>query len=95
MNVEVNKENYLVFRDFHLYKKKEFTERILYSSPDKSKKTTMVDLLESSIKVFKGYVVLNKYVQKQKVQIYNCSKNSLIHAFERLNDDEFTKILHP
>jgi len=93
-NVKVNKDNYLVLHDSHLYEeKKSAIERILYNSRDKSKRTTMVDLLESSVKVFKGYMEVRKYAQKKKVQIYNCSKNSFIDTFERLNDEEFAKTI--
>lgn len=92
-NVKVNKENFLVLYDSHLYEEeKSATEKILYTSSDKSKKTTMVDLLESSVKVFKGYGVIRNYAQKKKVRIYNCSKNSLIDTFERLDDQEFRKL---
>lgn len=96
MNVEVNKENYLVLRDFHLYKeKKEATEKVLFLDKEKTQRTTMVDLLESSVKVFKGYFEIEAYARKQNVKIYNCSKNSVIDAFERLDDDEFTKRILP
>lgn len=92
--VKVNKDNYLVLHDSHLYEeKKSATEKILYASPDKLKKTTMVDLLQSSVKVFKGYMEVREYAQKKKVRIYNCSKNSFIDAFERLNDEEFVKTI--
>ncbi|MDR0801810.1 hypothetical protein [Fluviicola sp.] len=93
-NVKVNKENYLVLTDLHLYQeKKEYTERILGDPSDPAKKTTMTDLLESSLKVFKGYEVLSQYAQTKQVQIYNCSKNSLLDRFERLDDDEFKQIV--
>ncbi|WP_430406607.1 hypothetical protein [Fluviicola sp.] len=93
-NVKVNKENYLIISDLHLYEeKKEHTERILKDSSDPSKRITMTSLLESCLKVFKGYEVLSKYARTKHIQIYNCSKNSLLDSFERLDDDEFKQIM--
>ena len=92
VNITVNKDNYLVIRDNHLYEeKKEHTVRILYDPVHPEKRRTMVELLESSVKVFKGYYEINDYAKTRNVNVYNCSKNSLIDAFERLDDEEFTK----
>ncbi|WP_300665443.1 hypothetical protein [Fluviicola sp.] len=89
-NVTVNKQNNLVITDMHLYEeKKEQKERVLKDSVDTSKNITMVSLLESCVKVFRGYEVVNTYAGTKQAQIYNCSKNSLIDSFERLNDEEF------
>jgi hypothetical protein len=93
--VQVNKQNDLVLTDLHLYdKKKEQKERIIKDTTDPSKRITMAVLLESCVKVFRGYGVVNSYARTKQTQIYNCSKNSLIDSFERLNDDEFRHMLH-
>jgi hypothetical protein len=86
VDVRVNKENQLVFQDVHMYEeRKEITERVLLG-------TSMADLLESSVKVFKAYAEIEDYSRKKNVQIYNCSKNSFIDSFKRLDDDEFNKM---
>lgn len=93
-NVKVNKDNYLFMTDLHLYEeKKERTERILKDPSNPSKGVTMASLLESCLKVFKGYEVISEYARTKHVQIYNCSKNSLLDSFERLDDDEFKQII--
>ncbi|MNU79753.1 hypothetical protein D3C71_693700 [compost metagenome] len=92
--IKVNKENWLILNDDHVYEKSEEKKAIVLTDyKDKTKKVTMVDLLGSSIKVFKGYTEIERYAQKKHVKVYNCSKNSMIDAFERLDDDEFTKIM--
>lgn len=88
VNVHVNRENQLVIRDLHLYEeKKEMTEKVLLNM-------TMVDLLESSAKAFNGYWKLEQYARSKNVQIYNCSSNSLIDAFKRLDDTGFKQKLN-
>nr|WP_294859569.1 hypothetical protein [uncultured Fluviicola sp.] len=92
--VQVNKKNELILTDVHLYeKKKEQVERIIKDPVDPSKSITMAVLLDACVKVFKGYEVVNRYARTKKVRIYNCSKNSLIDSFERLDDEEFRQML--
>ncbi len=91
-NVTVNKDNFLELRDRHLYSENnEIKPIVLYSG---SNRRTMVELLESSVKVFRAYMELEKYAQKRNVHIYNCSRNSMIDAFERLDEKEFKQKLH-
>lgn len=93
-NVRVNKQNQLIISDLHLYKeKKEDTERIVKDPLDPSKSIRMAVLLESCMKVFKGYDVINNYARTKQVTIYNCSTNSLIDSFERLDDGEFKQMI--
>ncbi|MNY21804.1 hypothetical protein D3C86_1553740 [compost metagenome] len=94
--MQVNKQNELIITDVNLYeKKKEQIERIVKDPTDPSKSITMAVLLESCVKVFRGYEVVNSYAQTKQVQIYNCSKNSLIDGFARLDDNEFRQLMRP
>lgn len=93
-NVKVDKRNFLVLTDRHHYEeKKEQTEIILMDPSDRSKRMAMSFLLQSCVKVFKGYEVLSKYAQTKQVEIYNCSRNSLLDSFERLDEDEFKQMM--
>lgn len=86
VNVHVNEENQLILQDNHLYEeRKEITRKVLLG-------TSMIDLLESLLKAFKGYDLLERYARIKNVQIYNCSKNSFIDSFKRLDDDAFKKM---
>lgn len=92
VNVIVNKDNFLELQDRHLYSEnKEIKPIILYSG---SNRRTMVELLESSVKVFRAYMELEKYAEKRNVHIYNCSRNSMIDAYKRLDEDEFKQKLY-
>jgi hypothetical protein len=92
VNVIVNKDNFLELRDRHLYSEnKEIKPIVLLNG---NNRRTMAELLESSVKVFRAYMELEKYAQKRNVNIYNCSGNSMIDAFERLDNEEFKQKLH-
>ncbi len=93
-NVTVNKNNELMLYDVHVYEKKqEQTVRMIKDPVDPSKSITMAVLLEACAKVFKGYTVVNRYAETKHTRIYNCSKNSLIDSFERLDDAEFRQMM--
>ena len=90
-NVVVNKDNFLELHDRHLYtENKEIKPIVLYTG---NKRRTMVELLESSVKVFRAYMELEHYAGKRNVRIYNCSRNSMIDAFERIDEEEFKQKL--
>lgn len=90
--VTVNKENWLELNDDHVYKTHTDKKAVVLKNEDGSRRT-MTQLLESSVKVFKGYAEIERYSRKENVKVYNCSKNSFIDAFERLDDGEFKQML--
>lgn len=93
-NVTVNKNNELMLHEVHVYEKKqEQIVRMIKDPVDPSKSITMAVLLEACAKVFKGYTVVNRYAETKHTRIYNCSKNSLIDSFERLDDEEFRQMM--
>lgn len=64
------------------------TSVVLCDSIDRSEKTTMGFIAKLSESVH-GVPGVGKIRGSEKVQIYNCSKNSLIDAFQRLDDEGF------
>jgi hypothetical protein len=90
VQVKVDKENYLYMRDEHFYEESE--EQInqrLFKDLESTIKSKMSDLLLSSYKVFIGYENVQNYALTKKCKIYNCSKNSLLDSFERMDDETF------
>jgi hypothetical protein len=81
--IKVNHKNQLFYEDIHLYDTKENPNRT-YLMQGK-----LHDQMNSLYKLFLGYQKVQKYAVNNKCHIYNCTKNSYIDAFPRLNDDEF------
>lgn len=92
VTVEVDKDNFLILRDEHFYHENEEDKVVkLYQDVEETQPTKMSDLMMSSYKVFIGYENVARFAQTKKCKIYNCSKNSLIDSFERMDDETFMR----
>ena len=78
-NVTITSENELLLTDTHFYEKKDL---ILYKTGTKTP-LTMSELLESLIKAFTGYYIIQKYALRKGCIIYNANPNSFVDAFKR------------
>jgi hypothetical protein len=88
----VGKDNLVYLTNTHFYEK-DYT-KVSYSNIYDKIPVKMHQLLINSSKALKGYHNLNKYAVYKKVKIYNCSSNSFIDAFDRLDYEEFRKIVN-
>jgi hypothetical protein len=87
INAFVGKDNLVYLKQTHFYEEAEHI--VQYRSIYKKEYVKFHELLESSAKALAGYHNVRHYANYKNCNIYNCSKDSFIDAFERLSDDEF------
>jgi hypothetical protein len=83
----VGKDNRIYMTDYQFYKKKK-TVALKKSIYDDSP-IRMHEFLMNSAKALMGYHSIKKYSDYKKANIFNCSSNSFIDAFPRLDHNEF------
>lgn len=79
--LEVDEENQAYFNDSHYYGEK--NKRRLIDAWGRS--ISIAEELECDARVFRQYMFLDAYAEKQKCVVYNATPNSLIDAFVRLS----------
>jgi hypothetical protein len=84
-NICIDEDNQLCNIIRHFYDDKPTLRPIInYHNPGKETRYTMSEYLERGAKLFHGHEILNKYAEYRAAKIHNCTKNSLIDAYERL-----------
>ena len=80
INTVLNKEN----KNMHAYKNDD-TDRVY---KDMMAKVSMTDVFYDQYMLFLGYTLLNKYCNKNKIELENIKKNTLINDIKKMNISE-------
>jgi hypothetical protein len=84
-NLCVDENNQLCNVESHFYEtNRELQPLYHYYIPGKKTKFTVASYLEEKMLLFYGHEYLRKYADYCSVKIINCTKNSLIDAYERI-----------
>ena len=82
-SIEVDDKNRVFVCNKHVYK--EENAKTLFGVPNENRCMKLGEVLEGWTSVWSTYYKLNDFAKKNKVAIYNATKNSLIDAFSRGN----------
>lgn len=81
-DINVNQEtNDLIMKSQHFYGEEKYI--VLKHNPQKVRKFTMYEIMDTTAKTFFAHEVLSKYAKKLGIEILNKSSSSLIDAYER------------
>lgn len=88
----VTQDNVLCNKNTHFFDKKESEIRPMICHYDgMNQPFTMQDFLIEKLDVFTGHVVMKKFSQYMGCNIINCTKNSLVDTYKRMDYLEFIK----
>jgi hypothetical protein len=76
-NMKINEKNQIVFRDNHYYDNSEKESEVINS--------TLLEEYKAQYQLHLSYQELSKYEKEMGVKVFNCTKNSMLDSFERLN----------
>ena len=80
-SIEVDDKNRVFDCSKHVYE--EDNAKILFRIPNENRCKKFGELLKDWASVWNTYYILNDFAKKNKISIYNATKNSLIDAFPR------------
>lgn len=84
--IHVDKNNNALLKQEHFYDEK--TAKAVPMNYLGQRKRMLHEILEKFYFTFRSYVEIEEYAKNKKVNIYNCSENSFIDAFQRKSFQE-------
>lgn len=85
-NIAVNSDNELCFKEEHFYEKETNLRPMICHYPGNTmegKSFTVYEFLKEKASIFKGHQIMNDFAKEIGATIVNCSRNSLVDAYER------------
>jgi hypothetical protein len=77
-NIIIDDSNNLLLMDNHYYDKSKQTYKII--------KSNLLEEFRAQYQLHNSYNEIREYAKVLDIKIYNCTKNSLLDSFERIND---------